>query len=231
MGLLELTAARLRGGARFVPVGDATHTGTAPSTLHELLVESCGCHRTAGPLAYFEHREIDAALRDARSRLAAIVGTDPEGWADQASRTAVEVIAACEAAAAAGDVDVPGAVTLRPWCRTASVFTCRIPFIPLATVVHWWLTHPGPVGALVDTFDLGDVPDPWTLLDRVEPAAGRETSGAAMVEEIRTTAVLLRDWVHAQEPEVVTATQVFLRAADADPTMDLAGFKSWAGRR
>lgn len=171
MGVLEQAADKLRSEKhQFVPALDEARATSSTWTLGDALLDGCGCHRKAGPLAYWEHHEIHDTLVAAFELVAAEAGaTDGRAWSNEPQRSLAEVLEVLSAAAAKGDLRGPAVVRMRPWCKASDQFTCRIPFIPLAALMHAWKLAPVPLQAFVDRYDLKPSMDPWALLDLVDP--------------------------------------------------------------
>lgn len=196
MGVVREAAEVLRSGERRF-AGTAEASGSSSWTLRDALLVALGCHRRAGPLAYWQWRELHAALREARDLI--VVHTeapprvDAERWANQPSRTVDEVLAALDAVPEERDVQPLDEVSLRPWCDPSIQVTCRIPFVPLASLVHAWAD---PTRGWSETADrLGLTPDmtSWDLLDRLEP----QIRDVTPPEGVARSAGLLRDWMVA----------------------------------
>ena len=191
MGVIREAGRLLRSEERqFVGAADATDSAW---TLRDALLVALGCHRRAGALAYWEWRELHAALQAARGLLDVHTGAPPhmdaERWANQ--RPLEEVLAALDAVPEEQDVQPLEAVTLRAWCRPSSQSTCRIPFIPIACLVHGWGDPARGWSETADRLGLTPGSSSWDVLDRLEP----EIRYLAPPENLDETASLLRKWM------------------------------------
>ena len=158
-------------------------------TFRDLLCEAVGVHRRAGTLSYFEHQALRDVLGQVTALLSATAGGDVHLWAAERSRRQADVVDLF--ARVNGDVDVPPAPTLRPWCDPGEIRTCRIPFVPFAAAVHALAAAGTTHADLVQTHQLASC-DPWELLARLDPLiAGTEppaeVTRAAMVLRARLT--------------------------------------------
>lgn len=187
-----------------------------PWTLRDALVVASGCDRKVGPFAYWEHREIGDALTRVWERVAVHVDApSPEGWSSSKRRTKAEILNVLDRALdAGGDIAAPQSVTIRPWCTTKLVRTCRIPFVPLAAVVHAWAHRGGGLQDLLEHFGIDAMTDPWILLDRVEP----EIRDLPAAENAADIADFLRSRMHAAEPEIYSPARLL---AELDPLLTL----------
>jgi len=196
-----------------------------PWTLRDALVVASGCDRKVGPFAYWEHREIGDALTRVWERVAEHVDApSPEGWSSSKGRTKAEILNVLGSALDAGDdIAAPEPVTMRPWCTTKLVRTCRIPFVPLAAVVHAWSHRGGKLRGLLDHFEIDGTTDPWTILDRVEP----EIRDIPAAEDTGDIADFLRGRMHAAEPEIYSPARLL---AELDRQLTLDGLRDRANR-
>lgn len=196
MGILTDAADILASESRpFVPALSASEaTGL---TLRDALLMAAGCDRVAGPMAYWEWREIHEILASARERLHPHTGApatvDAEHWANQPSRTLDEVVAALDAGRGEGDIDAPVELTMRPWCNPKVVSTCRVPFVPLAATIQAW-TMRGGWDAMVTRYSLTPSTTSWQTLDAVEP----DVRDVAQLEGVYGPAMTLRAWMRLQ---------------------------------
>ncbi len=193
VGVIGEAGRLLRSEARQF-VGEPDATG-ASWTLRDALLVALGCHRRAGPLAYWEWRELHAALREARDLIGAHTGAPPsmdvERWANEPSRTLEEVLTALDAVPEHQDVHPPELVSLRPWSRPSVLATCRLPFIPLACLVHGWDDPTCGWSQFAGRLELTPDSTSWALLDRLEP----EIRDVTPPEGVAETAWLLRQWM------------------------------------
>lgn len=95
-------------------------------------------------------------------------------------------------------------VELRPWCDPKLVRTCRIPFVPLAAVLHAWEHREAGLEDVLGEFSVVATTDPWTILDRVEPLI-REVKAS---KQVPVVADLLRSWMHEVEPQTQSPAQL-----------------------
>lgn len=194
MGIIAGAAATLRrDDVRFAP---ALKAAGGSWTLRSALLEAAGCDRRAGPLGYWQWREIHSTLDAARARIAEHAQLparmDAERWANQAERTLEEVLAALDAVPDSDDVTPPGELQLRPWCDVRAASTCRVPYVPLAALVHGW----GPPqqrswSSMVEHFGLTVGMTSWSLLDRIDP----DIRQIPPPPEVAETAAVLRRWM------------------------------------
>lgn len=190
-----------------------------PWTLRDALIVASGCDRKVGPFAYWEHREIGGAINQVWDRLAEHVDAPPEGWSSSKGRTKADVLTALDSALGAGDdIAAPESVTMRPWCTTKLVRTCRIPFVPLGALVHAWGPRGGKLQGLLDHFEIDATTDAWTILDRVEP----EIRNVPAVQDVADIADYLRGCMHDAEPEIYSPA---LLLAGLDPRLTLDGVR------
>jgi len=211
-------AAELRPRADFVPAQEHKNTQvTDPWTLGDALWVAAGCKRKTAAFPCWEHREITAPVSRAWELLASKTdGVDPHIWANQTGRTLPEVLAVLDSAGAEGDVDAYPTMTLRPWCHLNMVSTCRIPYVPLAAVVHAYKLRSGSLTDLLAEFEIDAKTDPWTILDRIEPTIV-ETDSPDGVREMADT---LRLMMHANPP-IFTPSRVLVMVAEGEPTTGL----------
>jgi hypothetical protein len=154
---------------------------------------------------------------------------DAERWANQPDRTLEEVLAALDAVAADQDVPLPREVRKRPWCDPRTITTCRVPFVPLAALVHGWGSPQEPWTNVVERFGLVRQMTSWDLLDRIDPQI-RDLPAPA---EAAVIAAALRGWMSRQDEYVAPVSWLFSVTAD-DPEMslnDLHEHAVEAGRR
>ena len=196
-------------------------------TLRDALLVALGCHRRAGPLAYWEWRELHAVLRTARDLVGAHAGAPPgmdaERWANQRSRTLEDVLAALDAVPEEQDPQATGEVSLRPWCNPSIPATCRIPFVPFACLVHGW---GDPARGWVETaVRLGLTPESssWDVLNRLEP----EICDSAPPEGVAETAGLLRRWMVLDGASTSPVHWLFGVTA-SEPVVSLTELTKWA---
>ena len=199
MGIVAAVREQLdRGDVQVVP---STMPDPPPGsvTVRDLLCEAVGVHRRAGTLAYFEHQVLRDVLGQVTALLSATAGADVHLWAAERSRRPAEVVDLF--ARVDGDVDVPPAPTLRPWCDPGEIRTCRIPFVPFAAAVHALAATGTTLADLVHTHQLAAC-DPWEMLARLDPLI-----------------------VGTDPPAEVTRAAMTLRAqlADADPPVHSPG--------
>lgn len=166
-------------------------------TLRDALVTAAGCDRTAGPMAYWEWRDVLQVLDAARQCLTPHVGTatttDVERWANQSGRTLDEVLAVLDTGCSEGDVDAPGQLTMRPWCNPKIVSTCRVPFIPLAATVHAWKMHGGTWADTAARYGLARSTTSWQSLDAIEPDIRDSTPPPDIYAQTMTLRAWMRD--------------------------------------
>lgn len=198
-------------------------TPAAALSARDILVTAAGCQASAGTFAYWEWRDLDAAINTAWDRLTPIVGEPGARWADRAGRTTGELLTAFDQARRDGDVKPPPAVTLRPWSRPNVQRTCKVPFVPLAVVLHAWSLDGGTLSELWSRYDLHGATT-WELLDRLEPrVAHRPDPGG-----IAAGAELVRSWMAAKTPAPVLAPTVLFDVALASgPSATLDEFLDW----
>lgn len=206
MGIIEAAARHLRSDeASFVPA--LSDSSQSSWTLRDALLAGSGCDRSAGPLAYWEWQEIDSGLEEARQRISGHVGAPgpmgPERWANQKDRSLEEVLDVLDAAGGDGDVELPPEVTLRPWCDPTVVSRCRIPYIPLAAVVHAWTLDGGSLKELLGRYEIrADTPS-WTVLEIVDEHIAH-TQPADAVEDLAWN---LRVWMDSESSAVSLASK------------------------
>lgn len=202
----------------FVPAQDQLGSDVSnPWTLRDALVVSGGIHRKAGPLAYWEWRRLVDELNAALSRLGAVIEeASAERWSNTSGRTRQEVVDLLSDCAK-DDMAVPSSPTLRPWCDPSLIRTCRVPFVPVAAVVHAWSSMACSVAEFVDRFDLQKTTDPWTLLDRVdaEIAFTDPPDGVAAIAEVFRAAMA------AQDPEIYSPSALLWWLLEHDPKAEL----------
>lgn len=215
-----------RGDVAFVPAQDQLESDVSnPWTLRDALVVSAGCHRKAGLFAYWEWRSLVDHLNEAWFRIEAALDVgSAERWSNRSGRTKQEAIDVVRQVSADGDMDLPDAATLRPWCDPSLVRTCRVPFVPLAAVVHAWALRPGTVKELVRRLDVEATTDPWTLLDRAEA----EIAFTDSPENVSEFAGVFRSSMAAQVPEMYSPAALLCEMASAVPTADLAACVNYA---
>lgn len=191
-----------------------------PWTLRDALVVASGCDRKVGPFAYWEHREIGDALTKVWERVAEHVDApSPERWSSSKGRTKAEILNVLDSALDAGeDIAAPESVTMRPWCTTKLVRTCRIPFVPLAALVHSWGDRGGKLRGLLDQYGIDATTDPWTILDRVDP----EIRDLPAPQDVGGIADHLRSCMHAVEPEIYSPARLL---SELDPRLTLDGIR------
>jgi len=190
-----------------------------PWTLRDALVVASGCDRKAGPFAYWEHREIGAAMNQAWDRLGAHVdGSSVQGWSRAKGRTKADVLGALDQALADGDVAVATELTMRPWCTTKLIRTCRIPFVPLAALAHSWSARGGSLGDLLGHFEIDALTDPWQILDRAEPTI-RDVPAPPDTSEL---ADYLRGRMNESEPEIYSPARLLVQL---EPGLTLDGLR------
>jgi hypothetical protein len=219
MGVVAGAAGVLRSDSvRFAPA--LVTEGTSTWTLRDAIVTACGCDRRAGPLAYWEWQGLHATLDSAREVIARHADispvTDPEQWANQPTRTLAEVLEVLDAVPVAADVPVPPEVSLRPWCDPKVVSRCRIPYIPLAAIVHAWGDLDRAWSDAVQPFELTAEMSSWDLLRTIEPAIRHETPGDGVAE----TAWMLRRWKGAVADTVAPARWLHT-VIEGDPSITL----------
>lgn len=166
MGVVAAVLEQLDGGELQVVPSTMPDPPAGSVTVRDLLCEAVGVHRRAGTLAYFEDQPLRDALGEVAELLSATVGADLHLWAAERSRQQAEVVDLF--ARVHGDVDVPPAPTLRPWCEPGEIRTCRIPFVPFAAAVHALASSGMTLADLVQTHQLA-VRDPWEMLARLDP--------------------------------------------------------------
>ena len=192
--------------------------GTSSWTLRDALVAACGCDRHAGHLAYWQWETVQAALKAVRSVLASSAGLPPtldvERWANQPTRTAEEVLEVLESVQSEDDVEVSEAPSMRSWCDPKIVVTCRIPYIPLAALVHAWGDRERPWSDLVAEFRLAPDLSSWDLLRRVDPAI-RDLPAPQGVQD---AARQLRAWQGSQSASVAPVRWLFAVTDDSPET-------------
>lgn len=219
MGVL-LEAGRLLQSDERRFVGEPGATGSA-WTLRDVLLVALGCHRRAGPLAYWEWRELHAALRAARSLLDAYTEAPPhmdaERWANQPLRTLEEVLAALDAVPEDRDVQPLEEVSLRPWCDPSYPATCRIPYVPLACLVHGWGDPERGWSETADRLGLTPNSSSWDVLDRLEP----EIRHVPAPEGTAETAWLLRRWTVLEDVSTSPVRWLFEATSD-EPSIPLS---------
>ena len=201
---------------RFAP--GMVSDGTSSWTLRHALVAACGCDRHAGHLAYWQWETVQAALQAVRAVLASNAGLPPsldvERWANQPTRTVEGVLEVLDSVQSTDDVEVPQAPSMRSWCDPKVVATCRIPFIPLAAVVHAWGDRERPWSELVAEFQLARDLSSWELLRRVDPAI-RDLPAPQGVQD---AARQLRAWQGSQSASVAPVRWLFAVTDDSPET-------------
>lgn len=204
----------------FVPAQDQLESDVSnPWTLRDAFVVGAGCHRKAGPFAYWEWRHLGSELNEGWSRIEAALDVESaERWSNTSGRMKQEVIDVLRQVAGRGDLETPDPPTLRPWCDPSLVRTCRVPFVPLAAVVHAWALTPGTVAEQVRRLGIEVTTDPWTLLDRAEA----EIAFTDPPDDVGKFAGAFRASLAAQVPEMYSPAVLFCEMAEADPTADLA---------
>jgi hypothetical protein len=223
VGVLERAAEQLRSDkVQFAPVLDDINSSGSTWTLADALVHGCGCRRSAGPLAYWEHLDISQAIKEAFDRIAAAAGvTNGKAWSNEPQRKLSEVLDVLETAAAGGDVAAPELVRLRPWCDPSKQFTCRIPFVPLAALMHAWKLNPCPLDKLVGDYDLEMFMDPWVLLERVEPDIVDTSSPGGVAEDAAKLRLGMKHWPIGP---IYSPTKLFVTIAATDPSLEPGEF-------
>lgn len=218
VGLLAVAAELLgRDGSVRVPGDQLEAQDSGAWTVWDALVEAAGCSRKAGPLAYWEHRELKAALAECFDAIATAAGAvDGDGWCAAAGRRQAEVVGVLSRAAGDGDVEV-GPVRLRVWSDPGLSRTCRVPYVPLAVVTHAWAVEPCGLAELLDRFEVTSATDPWDLRDLVEPAVV-EVDAPGQVREI---AEALREQMKAHVPETHSPAAYLWTFATAAPRVRL----------
>ena len=141
---------------------------------------------------------------------------DIEQWANQPSRTIDEVLDVLDAVAADGDIDAPDPPTLRPWCSTKTAARCRIPYIPLAAVVHAWGDGDRSWSSVVDEYRLDPDLSPWEALQRLDPVI----RDVAPHPDVADAAWELREWLIAEEHSYSQIRWLF-DVTENEPTTDL----------
>ncbi|WP_425413684.1 DUF6197 family protein [Nitriliruptor alkaliphilus] len=203
---------------QFVPALAAE--GASAWTLRDALIAACGCDRRAGPMAYWEWQELHATLRRTRevvARHAGVpLGVNVEQWANQPSRTLEEVIGALHAVPVADDLPIPPSPSLRPWCDPKVASRCRIPYIPLAALVHAWGDRDRPWSDVARSFELVAAMSSWDLLRAIEPSI----RDAAPAEEVADIAWTLRGW-KSLVAESAAPSRWLHSVAEDDPTITL----------
>ena len=212
VGLLR-EAGRLLESEERLFVGEPGATDAA-WTLRDALLVALGCHRRAGALAYWEWRELHSALQAARDLLDLHTGAplrmDAERWANEPSRTLEQVLAAIEAVPEEQDIQLLENVSLRPWCDPSSPATCRIPFVPLACLVHGWGDPTRGWSETADSLGLTPASTSWDVLDRLDP----EIRGVPAPEATAQNAQLLRRWMGLDEISISPVRWLFDVTAD-----------------
>ena len=208
MGIIADARDLLAGETRaFVPA--LAGSEAAGWTLRDALVTAAGCDRTAGPMAYWEWRDVHDVLDAARQRLARHLGTsmatDAERWANQSGRTLDEVLSVLDAGCSEGDIDAPSQLTMRPWCNPKTVSTCRVPFIPLAATVHAWTMHGGTWADISGRYGLTRSTTSWQSLDAIEP----DIRDSAPPPDVYEQAMALRAWMRDGPDTTNASTWLF----------------------
>lgn len=202
----------------FVPAQDQLGANvSSPWTLRDALLVSGRMRRKAGPLACWEWRGLVGELNAALARLgSALDEVDAERWSNAAGRTRQEVIDLL-LGCAEDDVDVPSAATLRPWCDPSLLRTCRVPFVPLAALVHAWSARSASVAEIVEHFGLAETTDPWTLLDRVDA----EIAFTEAPDDVAAKADVFRGAMASRVPELHSPCALLCLLVEHSPAADL----------
>ena len=217
MGVAADAARALRSEhVRFAPA--VSSVGTSSWTLRDALVTACGCDRRAGYLAYWQWEMVQAALQTVRAVIASNAdlppGLDVERWANQPTRTVDEVLEVLDAVRSTDDVELPEEPSIRAWCDPKAVATCRIPYIPLAAVVHAWGDRDRAWSDVVSEFDLAEGLSSWDLLRRVDPAI----RDLPPPEGVRDAAWQLRSWQGLQSTSVAPVRWLFAVTEESPQT-------------
>lgn len=225
MGILADASEVLRSRSELFQPALGT-TDAAGWTLRDALLAAAGCDRVAGPMAYWEWREIHETLAKARERLHphfdAPSTMDAEQWANQASRSLDEVLAALDAGYEDGDIAPPETLTMRPWCNPKVVSTCRVPFVSLAVTVHAWAAHGGPWADFVTDYELGPSLTSWQMLDTIEPAL-RDVEPSPDVHHVAMT---LRAWMR-QQSDTANSTRWLFAVCDENSELAELVERAW----
>ena len=157
--------------------------------------------------------EINAAL----TRLGAQLEEDSaERWSNASGRTRQEVVDLLSDCAK-DDMAVPSTATLRPWCDPSLIRTCRVPFVPVAAVVHAWSAVACSVAEIVDRFELEKSTNPWTMLDRVDA----EIAFTDPPDGVTAHAEVFRAAMAAQHPEIHSPSAFLWWLLEHDPKATL----------
>lgn len=178
-------------------------------TLRDALLTAAGCDRVAGPMAYWEWRELHDVLAEARQRLHPHIGApatiDVEQWANHANRSLDEVLTALNAGRGEGDIEAPEALTMRPWCDPKVVSTCRVPFVPLAVTVQAWTARGDRWRDVAARYDLTPSSTSWQTLDAIEP----DIRDVEPPPDVRGVAMALRVWMRLQSDTANSTSWLF----------------------
>jgi hypothetical protein len=221
--VLAAVAEHFAGDGDFMAAGAAPIPSPAvvPTVRHALLT-ALGCDPRAGTLAYWEWEKIDALLRDSWAALDLVEGQNVELWVNDKERTRAEVVDRLRSARTA--VVRPEPFMLRPWCRLSLVRTCRIPYVPVASVLHVWLSGRRPLGRVLDEMVIERGTDPWEVLRRADAVAGALPSPDGVAD----CADAVRVWMLGQTPQRYSPAAALLAAAETIGKGGRAELTEWA---
>lgn len=223
--VLDVVVERLAEGAKWVAAGSLRDGGAPVSvpTLNSHLLDALGCDSRAGAIAYWDWEQIQALIRECWASIGAVVGPRPELWSNEANRTLDEVVAVLDKALCS--VVVPAEpFERRPWSMPTVLRTCRIPFVPIASVAHIWLAEVDSLGSVLGRLAIDASSDPWDVLRSADPVA----RDLAAQPEVRDVADAIRrsmldgPWVqYSPAAGLMTVADVF----DGVPTV--AELEAW----
>jgi hypothetical protein len=170
--VLTVVADRLESGAKWVPTGSLKEGGASQTvpTLRSHLLEALGCDARAGALAYWDWEELWVLVGRCWDAMAEVVGPQAELWSNAGERTVGDVVAVLRKASS--DVVVPAEpFERRPWALPTVVRTCRIPFVPVASVTQVWLTEGESLGPVLERLAITSTTGPWDVLRAADPIA------------------------------------------------------------
>lgn len=166
----------------------AAHERQRQWSLRTALLTSMGVHPDAHPVAYWQYRELEQLLDEARERIrnAANVSLDVDtaSSATIAGPRMVELLTSVES-----DLAAPASVSLRPWCELDAMpqgpggkprdlgMRFRIPWVPIGACVYDMLaTDAGAVGDWLDIRGIGPRSTSFEVVDLLDGVMDRDPS-------------------------------------------------------
>lgn len=227
-GVLAMIATSLENGDAWIAAGSVSDENTPAiiPTLRSHIIRTLGCDKRAGVIAYWDWQEITALISECWTALEPVTGPRPELWSNEPDRTVTQIIDALRSAV--GDIAVPETpFERRPWSKPGTVSTCRIPFVPLASVIHVWLAEQVPLRQVLDDLNLRMGSDPWEILRAADPVARNLPEPT----DVRVVADEVKKWMSDQVPQRHSPAIALHAAATAigDSTTPDA-LRTWAQR-